>query len=61
VFSFKMIGTDGEKVTPESVEASVPSWRPGDEVFIRPGLAYRVVRVEPGEGVFQALLVVEAV
>lgn len=60
MFKFRLVGTDGESVDPESFESSVPSWHAGDEVFIRPGLSYTVVRVEERDDDLQALVVVES-
>ncbi len=59
MFKFRLVGQDGESVEPESFVSSVPDWRAGDQVFIRPGLAYRVVRVDGGGGDLYAILVVE--
>lgn len=57
MFKFKLVGTDGESVDPEWFESSVPSCHAGDEVFIRPGLAYRVLRIEEIDDELQALVV----
>jgi len=46
-----LVGPDGESVEPEWFASPVPGWRVGDKVFIRPGLVYRVVRVDEGEDV----------
>jgi hypothetical protein len=57
VFRFKLVGTDGERVEPEVLVSSVPNWQAGDKAYIRPGLVYRVVRVEAQGD--QTVLVVE--
>jgi hypothetical protein len=58
MFRFRLIGTDGESVDPEQFVSSEPNWREGDRAYIRPGLVYRVVRVESGDDEQGVLVVV---
>lgn len=55
-----LVGQDGNSVEPEWFESAIPAWQIGDDILIRPGLAYRVVRVAPAAcDDVQAVLVVE--
>jgi hypothetical protein len=44
---YKLELPHGESADPPTFVSSTPTWRPGDPVFIRPGLSYRVVVVRP--------------
>ena len=46
MFKFRLVGADGTSVEPDWFTSSEPNWGEGDRAFIRPGLAYRVVRVD---------------
>jgi hypothetical protein len=59
MFEFRLVGTDGATVEPQTFTSSIPSWNAGDQVFIRPDLAYRVVRVQEAPDDDQVVLVVE--
>jgi hypothetical protein len=48
VFTFKLELATGEAAEPPMFVTAVPGWRPGDQVLIRPGLAFSVVDVREG-------------
>lgn len=60
MFLFKLELANGEPADPPTFATAVPNWRPGDPVFIRPGLSYRVVDVRPAEDDGAGVLVVES-
>ena len=47
-FHFSLVFVDGRPAEPGRFVTAVPGWRPGDPIFIRPGLAYRVVEAREG-------------
>ena len=47
-FEFRLELTDGEPADPPTFATNVPSWAPGDQIFIRPGLVYRVTNTREG-------------
>jgi hypothetical protein len=44
-FKFKMVLEDGAPADPPTFATSVPNWREGDPVMIRPGFVYRILEV----------------
>jgi hypothetical protein len=58
-FQFRLQLANGEPADPPTFATAVPTWRPGDPVFIRPGHSYRVVDVCPAEDEAPGVLVVE--
>ncbi len=48
MFTFKLELETGKPVEPATFVTAVPGWRPGDQVLVRPGLAFRVLEVREG-------------
>ena len=61
MFKFELVGRNGEPVESGSFSSSIPTWRPGETLVMRPGLAYRVVEVRAGNEAAHGVLVVERV
>jgi len=48
VFKFRLELEDGTAAEPAALTFAIPSWSPGDRVFVRPGLTYVVVATREG-------------
>jgi hypothetical protein len=48
-FKYRLILANGEPADPPTLESSTPTWRPGDQIWIRPGYTLRVVGTVAGE------------
>ena len=59
-FVFRLETTEGRPVVPPEVSTSLPTWRPGDVLYLRPRWL-RVVAVRDGEGDQAPVLIVEDV
>jgi len=47
-FQFRLELPDGKPAEPPTFATVVPSWRPGDRIFVNPTLTYRVVAAREG-------------
>ena len=48
MFTFNLELETGEAAEPPTFVTAVPGWRPGDQVLVRPELAFRVLEVREG-------------
>ena len=48
MFKYQLELETGEAAEPAKFVTAVPGWDTGDRIFIRPGLAYRVVETREG-------------
>jgi hypothetical protein len=48
-FKYRLILANGEPADPPTFESSTPTWRPGDQIWVRPGYTLRVVGTVAGE------------
>jgi hypothetical protein len=58
-FTYRLELADGKPADPPSFRTSVPTWRPGDEIPLRPGRTLRVLDVRDAVG--PAVLIVQDV
>ena len=58
-FTFKLENPDGTPADPPTMRSAVPTWEPGDRIFLGPGRTLRVLELRTAkEPAHHALLVV---
>ena len=49
-FTFKLENPDGTPADPPTLRSAVPTWEPGDRIFLGPGRTLRVLELRTAEG-----------
>ena len=48
-FTFKLENPDGTPADPPTMRSAVPTWEPGDRIFLGPGKTLRVLELRTAE------------